>query len=145
MASHTEALRLSAEQNKFLVIFLYSPFHPHCEQFLRETLSADDVISFIDNYLLLYGVSVVTHEGYSLFRDMQACGFPFLALVEPGRPPTVIDRITGEICFLAPISFSFCLMKGFRRPQELIDRLVASIGARQAALTAARHESSARW
>ncbi|KAJ4460653.1 putative FAS-associated factor 2 [Paratrimastix pyriformis] len=126
--THLDALQQARDQSRFLAIFLLSPSHASTEQFCKETLASDSVISFFDERLLLWGCSIHQKEGYLLSQELRAAGFPFLALVEPGQPhPTVIDTISG-----------------FLRPQELITRISNSIAVRQAALAAVNTERDER-
>lgn len=76
-----EASRRAHRDLKFLLVYLHDPNHRDTARFCQETLGAPNVVSFVNDNLLFWTVSVDSLEGRNAARSLQAGRYPFTALL----------------------------------------------------------------
>jgi len=76
-----EALDKSRDQNKFLLIYLHSPYHEYTKYFLSDVLCKEDVATYMNENFVLWGQSINTLEGLKFFNRYSISTFPFMALI----------------------------------------------------------------
>ena len=96
--SFQQAVQQASRESKFLVVYLHSPMHEDTPGFCRQTLTADNLVSFINDNLLVWGGSIHHPDAYATSGLLEASSYPFLALLvcQP-RNVEVVDRIEGAV------------------------------------------------
>jgi thioredoxin-related protein len=104
--SYADALKQGVEQNKSVVLFAHSPFCPWCRKMEADTLSDDEVISFLNKNFIFVTVDL------SLSMDIEDVPAKFLP---EGTPTTyVIDPKTEELLYS---------LRGYKNKQSFLGRL----------------------
>lgn len=102
---YAQALDLAKRDLKFLLVLLLSPEHDDTSSFIRETLLAPEVQTFINDpskNIILWTGDVRDSEAYQVSTALVCNKFPFTAVVAhtPSQGSTamsVIARITGPM------------------------------------------------
>ena len=102
---YAQALDLAKRDLKFLFIILLSPEHDDTSSFIRETLLAPEVQSFLNtasNNIILWAGDVRDSEAYQVSTALTCNKFPFTAVVAhtPSVSSTamsVLARVTGPM------------------------------------------------
>ncbi|KAF8854359.1 hypothetical protein BDZ45DRAFT_559915, partial [Acephala macrosclerotiorum] len=102
---YAQALDLAKRDLKFLIILLLSPEHDDTSSFIRETLLAPEVQTFINDptkNIILWTGDVRDSEAYQVSTALACNKFPFTAVVAhtPAQGSTsmsVIARVTGPM------------------------------------------------
>ncbi|KAM3477470.1 hypothetical protein MY8738_006444 [Beauveria namnaoensis] len=79
-----QAHDLAKKELKFLLVVLLSPEHDDTAAFVRETLLAPDVVSFVRDpasSVVLWGGNVLDSEAFQVAREYKCTRYPFSALV----------------------------------------------------------------
>ncbi|TDZ15481.1 UBX domain-containing protein 10 [Colletotrichum orbiculare MAFF 240422] len=100
-----QAQDLAKKDLKFLLVVLMSPEHDDTESFIRETLLAPDVVSFITdpaNNIILWGGNVLDSEAYQVAQEYNCTKYPFSAVVcltpkEGSTRMSIIKRLAGPM------------------------------------------------
>lgn len=90
---------------KFLLVILMSPEHDDNESFIRDTLLAPDVASYIKdptNNIVIWGGNILDSEAYQVAEEYNCTKFPFSALVcltpkEGSTRMGIVKRLAGPI------------------------------------------------
>ncbi|KAI1019667.1 hypothetical protein LB504_009360 [Fusarium proliferatum] len=90
---------------KFMLVVLMSPEHDDTESFVKETLLAPEVVSFIkdpSNNIILWGGNVLDSEAYQVAQEYICTKFPFSALVcltpkEGSTRMGIVKRLVGPM------------------------------------------------
>jgi len=104
--SYTSSLNTAKNSQKFMIVYLHSPFHPACPDFCRDVIGSDEWIRFCrEKDVLFWGASVGDGEGYQVAKVLNATAYPFTALISQSRSQMrVLDRVSGTITTAALIS-----------------------------------------
>ena len=102
---YAQALDLAKKDLKFLLIFLISPEHDDTSSFIRETLLAAEVQTFINNQtneLIFWVGDVRDSEAYQVTTALRCNKFPFTALIahtpqQSSTAMSVLTRLTGPM------------------------------------------------
>lgn len=97
------ALEKAHQDLKFLLVVLLSPEHDDNSGWVRDTLLAPEVVSYINdpqNQLLLWGGNVQDSEAYQVSNSLRCNKFPFAAVIvhTPNVSSTamsIVSRISG--------------------------------------------------
>lgn len=100
-----QAHDLAKKELKFLLVVLLSPEHDDTAAFVRDTLLAPDVVSFIKdptNNVILWGGNVLDSEAYQAAREYTCTKYPFSALVcltpkEGSARMGIVKRLSGPM------------------------------------------------
>ncbi|CAO3696648.1 unnamed protein product [Umbelopsis ramanniana] len=102
---YSQALETAKRQLSFLMVVLQSDEHDDTPSFCRDTLTSEELITFVrENNILTWGGNVRETEGYQVSTTLQATTYPFIAVITlqfPGGAVnatpkmTVVDRIEG--------------------------------------------------
>ncbi|KAI0838054.1 hypothetical protein F5Y06DRAFT_269690 [Hypoxylon sp. FL0890] len=100
-----QALDLAKKDLKFLLIVLMSPEHDDTESFIRDSLLAPEVVSFINdpaNNIILWGGNVLDSEAYQVAAEYNCTKFPFSCLVcltpkEGSTRMSIVKRLVGPL------------------------------------------------
>lgn len=95
--TYGDALKKAKSEIRFLLVYLHSPAHYNSDRFCRDVLSSDVVTCILMQYnVVLWGVSVRSHEGMRVSKVMHESTYPFLALILPhNQNMEVVHRIEG--------------------------------------------------
>ena len=95
--SYRQAVASAMDQQKLLLIYLHSPMHQDCVEFMREVLNAGDFERFTRSRFVLWGADVSGADGHAMAGALRAERFPFLVVVVC-RPDgeEIVDRIQGN-------------------------------------------------
>jgi FAS-associated factor 2 len=102
---YAQALDLAKRDLKFLIILLLSPEHDDTSSFIRETLLAPEVQTFVNDptkNIILWTGDVRDSEAYQVSTALACNKFPFTAVIAhtPAQGSTsmsVIARVTGPM------------------------------------------------
>ncbi|KAJ4147404.1 hypothetical protein LMH87_001925 [Akanthomyces muscarius] len=100
-----QAHDLAKKELKFLLVVLLSPEHDDTAAFVRETLLAPDVVSFIkdpSSNIILWGGNVLDSEAFQVAREYKCTRYPFSALVcltpkEGSTRMGIVKRLSGPM------------------------------------------------
>lgn len=100
-----QAHDLAKKELKFLLVVLLSPEHDDTAVFVRETLLATDVVSFIrdpSSNIILWGGNVLDSEAFQVAREYKCTRYPFSALVcltpkEGSTRMGIVKRLSGPM------------------------------------------------
>ncbi|KAL2459475.1 Plant UBX domain-containing protein 10 [Forsythia ovata] len=94
-----EALKIAADEHKFLFLYIHSPEHPFTPPFCRETLCSEVVVQFIDANFVSWGALSSRGEGSQMATTLRVSSFPFCAVVAPasGDNLAVLQQIEGPV------------------------------------------------
>ena len=95
--TYGDALKKAKSEIRFLLVYLHSPGHYNTDGFCRDTLSSDMATCLLMQYnVLLWGVSVRSHEGMRVSKIMHENTYPFIALILPhNQHMEVVHRFEG--------------------------------------------------
>jgi FAS-associated factor 2 len=90
---------------KFLLIVLMSPEHDETDSFIRDTLLAPELVSFLNdpsNDVILWGGNVLDSEAYQVSLEYNCTKYPFSALIcltpkEGSTKMGIIKRMVGPM------------------------------------------------
>ncbi|KAM7201405.1 UBX domain containing protein [Naviculisporaceae sp. PSN 640] len=110
---HAQALDTAKKDLKFLLTVLISPEHDDTDKFVRNTLLAPQVVSFINdssNNIMIWGGNVLDSEPYQVAREYMCTKYPFSCLIcltpkEGSTRMGVIKRIAGPVSPDAYVSY----------------------------------------
>ena len=124
--SFQEATRLAARESKFLVVYLHAPLHEDTPAFVRHTLNAEPLVSFLDENMLVWGGSIHFADAYLASQQLDAAAFPFLALLTctPPLNVSVLDHMEGVTANVEAVLGR--LTAAMARHQDVVDRQVAA-------------------
>lgn len=142
------ALEKVHQELKFMMVVLLSPEHDENSGWVRDTLLAPEVVSFINdpqNQLVLWGGNVQDSEAYQVSNSLRCNKFPFAAVIvhTPNVSSTamsIVTRISGATSsaeFLAKLRT--CVSEN-RAP---LDRVRGQRSEQQAARTIREEQDSA--
>ena len=95
---YRDALKLAADENRMLIIYLNSSQHPDAGPFCKDVLSTAPFAAAVSE-CLVWGAEVETAEGYCAMEALQVATFPFLAAVvsnKSGSSVQIVVRIEGN-------------------------------------------------
>lgn len=100
-----QAHDMAKKELKFLLVVLLSPEHDDTASFVRDTLLASDVVSFVkdpSNNIILWGGNVLDSEAFQVAREYTCTKFPFSALVcltpkEGSTRMGIVKRLSGPM------------------------------------------------
>lgn len=100
-----QAHDLAKKELKFLLVVLLSPEHDDTAAFVRDTLLAPEVVSYINdksNNIILWGGNVLDSEAYQVSREYACTKYPFSALVcltpkEGSTRMGIVKRLSGPM------------------------------------------------
>ncbi|CAI9767345.1 unnamed protein product [Fraxinus pennsylvanica] len=94
-----EALKIAADEHKFLFMYIHSPEHPFTPPFCRETLCSEVVVQFLDANFVSWGGLSNGGEGLQMATTLRVSGFPFCAVVAPasGDSLAVLQQMEGPV------------------------------------------------
>ncbi|CAG8576077.1 8321_t:CDS:2 [Acaulospora morrowiae] len=105
--SYSQALERAKNDYRFLMVILEADEHDDTAKFNKETLTSNDLISYLrDNEILVWAGNVRDPEAFQASVTLQATTFPFVAIIvlqaphgSPGSSPkmTVVDRIEDDL------------------------------------------------
>eukprot|EP00474_Spongospora_subterranea_P002439 CRZ02897.1 hypothetical protein [Spongospora subterranea] len=102
--SLTDAMRQAAETSKLLVIYLHCPHHQDTDIFVRQTLTAMEIIRCLDSDFVFWMEYFLKPEAHALSGVLSVESFPFLAVVYPDGQRqsslTIHAKIDG---FIGPV------------------------------------------
>jgi len=79
--SFTEAAEEAKRRFKFMLVYLHSEQHDNTAAFCRGVFQRPAVLHVLLDHFVLWGANVLESEGYFYSSTLQACGFPFLAVI----------------------------------------------------------------
>ncbi|XP_059170313.1 FAS-associated factor 2-like isoform X2 [Physella acuta] len=127
--TYSQALNDAKKELRFLLVYLHSEEHQNTEQFCREVLCSDNLITFVNSSMLFWACNTSSPEGYRVSQALREHAYPFLAvIVLRENRMSVVARIEGSIT----------------GTQELIDRLEQVMAENETSLVAARAERAER-
>ncbi|KAL2017611.1 hypothetical protein VTK56DRAFT_1931 [Thermocarpiscus australiensis] len=102
---HAQALDTAKKDVKFLLTVLISPEHDDTDSFVRNTLLAPEVVSFINdpaNNIILWGGNVLDSEAYQVAREYRCLKYPFSCLIcltpkEGSTRMGIVKRLVGPM------------------------------------------------
>uniref|UniRef100_A0A0N4ZKL0 UBX domain-containing protein n=1 Tax=Parastrongyloides trichosuri TaxID=131310 RepID=A0A0N4ZKL0_PARTI len=105
--TYNEAVKISRNELKFLLIYLHSPSHQSTDTFCKNVLTNEIFIKYLkDNNILLWGASVKTSEGYKVAMALRENVFPYLGVIAMKEQKMVlVQRITGVLDVSEVINF----------------------------------------
>ncbi|CAA2934247.1 plant UBX domain-containing 10-like [Olea europaea subsp. europaea] len=94
-----EALKIAADEHKFLFMYIHSPEHPFTPPFCRETLCSEVVVQFLDANFVSWGGLSNGGEGLQMATTLRVSSFPFCAVVAPasGDSLAVLQQMEGPV------------------------------------------------
>ncbi|KAI0395201.1 UBX domain-containing protein [Xylariaceae sp. FL0594] len=100
-----QALDRAKQELRFLLIVLMSPEHDDTESFVRDTLLAPEVVSFLNdpnNDIILWGGNVLDSEAYQVAIEYNCTKYPFSCLVcltpkEGSTRMSIVKRLAGPL------------------------------------------------
>lgn len=120
--TYSQALSDAKQELKFLLIYLHNDDNVDTALFCRNTLSNQQVITFINTNMLFWACSVKAAEGYRVSQSLRESHYPFLAvIVLKENRMTIVGRL-----------------EGFNNPEMLIARLQTIIRENEMCLVQAR-------
>lgn len=126
---YASAFDLAKKELKFLLVVVVSPEHDLTASFVRDTLLAPDVVSFLrdpSNNIVLWAGSVSDSEAYAVSSALNCTKFPFSALIV--HTPAVSSSAMGIAARIA----------GPTPPSTYLAQLTAAIATHTDALSRAR-------
>ncbi|KAI8826020.1 thioredoxin-like protein [Fimicolochytrium jonesii] len=115
--TYTQALQKTKTEVRYLVVYLHSAEHDDTEEFCRQTLCSEDLISALQRRnVIFWAGDVGTVEGYQVSHILAATTYPFIAVITPNQtrlavatrlegptsPSTIIDALTAVIEITEP-------------------------------------------
>ncbi|KAK4161445.1 hypothetical protein QBC43DRAFT_346616 [Cladorrhinum sp. PSN259] len=102
---HAQALDTAKREIKFLLMVLVSPEHDDTDKFIRNTLLAPEVVSFItdpENNIIIWGGNVSDPEAHQVANEYACVEYPFSCLVcltpkEGSTRMGIIKRCSGSM------------------------------------------------
>ncbi|KAK3905528.1 hypothetical protein C8A05DRAFT_41534 [Staphylotrichum tortipilum] len=109
---HAQALDAAKTELKFLLIVLLSPEHDETESFVRDTLLAPEVVSFLADpasNVVVWGGNVLDSEAFQVAREYGCPKFPYSCLVcltpkEGSTRMGIVKRLAGPMTAEAYLS-----------------------------------------
>ncbi|ORX45724.1 UBX-domain-containing protein [Hesseltinella vesiculosa] len=130
---YTQALEQAKRDLQFLLVILQSDEHDDTKPFCENTLTSDDLHSFIQTKnILVWAGNVNQVEAYQVSCTLQASTYPFMAVIAlqsvgSSQKMTVVDRLEGPIA-----------------PEPLMERLDTIMQRHGAALNRLKQEREHR-
>ncbi|KAG9339301.1 hypothetical protein JZ751_023855 [Albula glossodonta] len=126
--TYSQALNDAKRELRFLLVYLHGDDHQDTDEFCRNTLCTEEVLTFINTRMLFWACSTSKPEGYRVSQALRENVYPFLAvIVLKDRKMTVVGRLEGLI-----------------QPEDLINQLNFILEANQPFLTSERLEREER-
>jgi len=110
--SYGEAAKQSKEEFRHLVVFLHSSMHEDGDEFVREVLCHEHVVSYLNENCIFWSGSISSNEAYQLSGMLKVTSFPFLCMMIPFSNYEM--RVVERIDKIVP-------------PEELVDRFGSSM------------------
>lgn len=79
--SFQEACNEAKRGFKFLFVYVHSEDHVDTDRFCRDVLSAEPLVSFLNDNFICYAASVSTAEGQAVAQQLRVASFPFVSLL----------------------------------------------------------------
>ncbi|KAG0246155.1 hypothetical protein BGX31_004120 [Mortierella sp. GBA43] len=101
---YSAALNKAKDDLKFFVVYLHSDEHDETDQFCRNTLADNELLSYLrNNNILVWGGDVKEAEGFQVATTLQTVRYPFIGVIALSQPTAgssatkmvLIDRIEG--------------------------------------------------
>jgi FAS-associated factor 2 len=85
------------ENNALVFLYLHSPLHSQSREHLSRVICHDSIINWLhEPNITALGVSIHTAQGAQLAQVLQACAYPFCALLQPkGSSISLLLRAEG--------------------------------------------------
>ncbi|KAK2829084.1 hypothetical protein Q7C36_017074 [Tachysurus vachellii] len=126
--TYSQALNDAKRELRYLLVYLHGDDHQDTDEFCRNTLCSEEVLTFINTRMLFWACSTSRPEGYRVSQALRENAYPFLAMIMlKDRKMTVVGRLEGLI-----------------QPEDLINQLNFIIEANQTYLTSERLEREER-
>ncbi|KAJ8247165.1 hypothetical protein GJAV_G00259500 [Gymnothorax javanicus] len=126
--TYSQALNDAKRELRFLLVYLHGDDHQDTDDFCRNTLCREEVLTFINTRMLFWACSTSKPEGYRVSQALRENAYPFLAVILlKDRKMTVVGRLEGLI-----------------QPEDLINQLNFIMEANQPFLTSERLEREER-
>jgi FAS-associated factor 2 len=139
---YAQSLDRAKRELKFLLVIILSPEHDDTSSYVRETLLAPDVVSFVgnqENNVLLWGGSVQDAEAYQVANAFRASKFPYAAVVAHA-PANASSRRNFAT---SPSGMSIiAALAGPMPPTEFLTRIRTAITTHNAELQSIRAQRS---
>jgi FAS-associated factor 2 len=145
---YAAAFDLAKKELKFLLVVLVSPEHDLTAPFIRDTLLAPEVVSFLRdpaNNILLWAGSVSDSEAYSVSSALNCTKFPFSGLIV--HTPSVSSSAMGIAARLAgpmpPSTYLAKLRSAMAQHTEALNRVRAQRAEQNATRNLREQQDSA--
>ncbi|KAL8836954.1 MAG: hypothetical protein Q9170_002716 [Blastenia crenularia] len=134
---YAQAYDLAKKDLKFLLVVLLSPEHDDTSNFVRSTLLAPEVASYINdpqNKIILWAGSVQDSEAYQVSTALNCSKFPFAAVVAhtPQDSSSSMSTIARIIGLVPPSTFVARLQSAVSQHSAALERARASRNEQQA-------------
>ena len=134
---YAQAYDLAKKELKFLLVLLMSPEHEDTSTFVRETLLAPEVVSFINdtrNKIILWAGNVQDSEAYQVSTALNCSKFPFAALIvhTPQDSSTAMSTIARVNGLQPPSVFVSKLRTAINQQSSALERTRATRNEQQA-------------
>lgn len=107
-----DAMKIAADEHKFMFMYIHSPEHPFTPSFCRETLCSEIVVQFLDANFISWGGLASGGEGLQMANALRACTFPFCAVVAPASGDdnlSVLQQVCTFTLFRNPLFLSMTM------------------------------------
>ncbi|XP_066498257.1 FAS-associated factor 2 [Hoplias malabaricus] len=126
--TYSQALNDAKRELRYLLVYLHGEDHQDTDEFCRNTLCTEEVLTFINTRMLFWACSTSKPEGYRVSQALRENTYPFLAMIMlKDRKMTVVGRLEGLI-----------------QPEDLINQLTFIMEANQTYLMSERMEREER-
>lgn len=144
---YAQAFDMAKRDLKYLLVILLSPEHDDTAPFVRETLLAPEVVSFLQSHkddMIIWGGSVQDSEAYQVSNNFNVTKFPFTGLIAhtPASPTSMgfAARIGGPE---SPADFVSKLQDGIQQRSEELGRIRRQRQEQQASRSIRDEQNSA--
>lgn len=126
--SYSQALSDAKQELRFLLVYLHKDESQDVDQWIRNTLSSDEVIRYINTSTLFWACNTRSGEGYKVSEALKAGTYPFLSLIVlRDNKMTIVGRMEGQ-----------------PSPSELISRMKTIIENNEISLIQTRQDRAER-
>uniref|UniRef100_A0A8B9K2Z7 FAS-associated factor 2 n=1 Tax=Astyanax mexicanus TaxID=7994 RepID=A0A8B9K2Z7_ASTMX len=96
--TYSQALNDAKRELRYLLVYLHGDDHQDTDEFCRNTLCTEEVLTFINTRMLFWACSTSRPEGYRVSQALRENTYPFLAMIMlKDRKMTVVGRLEGLI------------------------------------------------